>query len=72
MSIDFDGQAAIITGTDSGLERAHAAGLARRNARAVADSAATDSIANMDNAGGFTLPPDVPGACANAWKRHEQ
>ena len=72
MSIDFDGQAAIITGTDSGLERAHAAGLARRNARAAADSAATDSIANTDNAGGFTLPPGAPGADASAWERHEQ
>ena len=67
MSIDFDGQAAIITGTDSGLGRAHAAGLAQRNARA-----ATDSIANMDNARGFTLPPNAPGADASAWECHEQ
>ena len=67
MSIDFDGQAAIITGTDSGLGCAHAAGLARRNARAAADN-----IANTDNAGSFTLPTLPPSACANAWERHEQ
>ena len=44
MSIDSDGRIATITGADSGLGRTHAAGLARRNTRAI-----IGNIANMNN-----------------------
>lgn len=52
MSIDFDGRIATIIDADGGLGRAHAARLARRNARAI-----INNIANIGNTEGFTSRP---------------